>query len=295
MLPPREGLFNAYPVEIGIDETGPHKLATCLIRFRLYEEFQASGEWADCAGENWEIVGYFYLEKKDGTLNTVAIDALKAALGWDGRDPFWLQETDLSQHAVQVKLGFEEYGGKTRLRVQYLNPFGSSGVGGVSKADDATRRTIGNRLGSKLRALSGPAPVAARPAKPAKPARPAEQPTAKRPPERAQAAPTARAPVAAPTPEAGPSAPQPGPAGPRTPEPQPAAAEASHDPAGSTPAEAWAAFCRGCTGPQWDQATLEREWFRILAELFPGKQPDELSPTEWAVMREEGPTRIVPF
>jgi hypothetical protein len=72
-------------------------------------------------------------------------------------------------------------------------------------------------------------------------------------------------------------------------------AEASHDPAGSTPAEAWAAFCRGCTGPLWDQATLEREWFRILAELFPGKQPDELSPTEWAVMRDEGPTRIVQF
>ncbi len=277
MLPPREGLFNAYPVEIGIDETGPHKLATCIIRFRLYEEFQASGEWADCAGENWEIVGYFYLEKKDGALNTVTIDALKAALGWDGRDPFWLQETDLSQHAVQVKLGFEEYGGKTRLRVQYLNPFGSTGVGGVSKADAATRRTIGNRLGSKLRALSGPAPAAARPAKPAKP----------------EAQPTAPPPAAAATPEPA-SKPEPAPPAPK-PEPAPPPAEAPRDPANATPEEAWAAFCRGCTGPQWDQATLEREWFRILAELFPGKQPDELSPAEWAVMRDEGPMRIVPF
>jgi len=59
--------------------------------------------------------------------------------------------------------------------------------------------------------------------------------------------------------------------------------------------EAWAAFCRGCSGPQWDQAAVEVGWFRILAELFPGKRPDELSPTEWAVMRDEGPTRIVPF
>ncbi len=271
MLPTREGLFNAHPVEIGIDETGPNKLATCIIRFKLYEELQASGEWADCAGEKWEITGYFYLEKKDGSLNTGTIDALKAALGWDGRDPFWLQETDLSEHAVQVKLGFEEYGGRTRLRVQYLNPFGSTGGGGVSKADDATRRTIGNRLGSKLRALSGPVPA---PTKPTKPAAPPKLPPAK-PKAQPTAAPTA------PVPKPEPVAPPP--------------AEAPRDPASSSMAEAWAAFCKACSGPQWDQRAVEGEWFRILAELFPGKQPDELSPTEWAVMRDEGPTRIVPF
>lgn len=270
MLPSREGLFNAYPVEIGIDETGPNKLATCIIRFKLYEELQASGEWADCADEKWEITGYFYLEKKDGSLNTVTIDALKAALGWDGRDPFWLQETDLAEHAVQVKLGFEEYGGKTRIKVQYLNPFGSTGGGGVTKADDATRRTIGNRLGSKLRALSGPAPA---PAKPTKPTAPPKLPPAK--------------------PKAQPTAPPTAPA----PKPEPALqpAEAPRDPASATMDEAWAEFCKSCPPPKWDQAAVEGEWFRILAELFPSKQPNELSPAEWAVMRDEGATRIVPF
>lgn len=292
MLPTREGLFNAYPVEIGIDETGPNKLATCIIRFRLYEEFQQTGEWADCAGENWEIVGYFYLEKKDGSLNTVTIDALKAALGWDGRDPFWLQEADLSDHAVQVKLGFEEYGGKTRIRVQYLNPFGSSGVGGVSKADEATRRTIGNRLGSKLRALSGPAPAPAKPMKPATPPKP------KPPPAATTGAPAAAA-AAGPAPKPDPAPPAPKaertPAAPKAELTPPLAAEVPRDPATGSMAEAWEAFCKGCAGPQWDQAAVESEWFRVLAELFPGKQPDELSPTEWAVMRDEGPARIVPF
>ena len=114
MIPNREGLFNAYPAEIGVDETGPNKLATCIIRFKLYQELQASGEWDDCAADNLEITGYFYLEKKDGALNTITVDSLKAALGWDGRDPFWLQTTDLSQHAVQLKLAFEEFNGKTR-------------------------------------------------------------------------------------------------------------------------------------------------------------------------------------
>ena len=271
MLPNREGLFNAYPVEIGIDETGPNNLATCIIRFKLYEELQPSGEWDDCASDNFEITGYFYLEKKDGSLNTVTIDALKAALTWDGRDPFWLQEAELSEHPVQVKLGFEEYGGKTRIKVQYLNPFGSTASGGVSKADDATRRSIRNRLGSKLRAMSGPTQA---PAQPAKPAGPPKLPPAK-PKAQPAAAPTA---PAAPTPEA----------------PSPPAA-APRDPQAATLEEAWAEFCKHCPSPKWDQSAVEAEWFRILAELFPGKQPDELSPAEWAAMRDEGPARIVPF
>ena len=170
MLPNREGLFHAYPVEVGVDETGPNKLATCTIRFCLFEE-SAQGEWTDCAAENFEILGYFYLEKKDGSLNSMAIDALKAALGWDGRDPFWLQETDLSEHPVQIKLAFEEYNGQTRLKVQFLNPYGSTG-GGVSRADETGKRSINTRLGAKLRAVAGgtPAPAAKPSGKPTPPA-----------------------------------------------------------------------------------------------------------------------------
>jgi len=261
MIPNREGLFNACPVEIGVDETGPNKLTTCIINFRLYEELQPSGEWTDCADEQLEVRGYLYLEKKDGSLNTITIDSLKSALGWDGRDPFWLQETDLSQHAVQVKLAFEEYNGKTRLKVQYLNPYGSTGGGGVSKADAPTRKSITNRLGPKLRALAGPAQPA-----PAKPAAPPKLPPAR-------------------------------PKAPTAPPPAPAAAEPSEPNSGDecSMAAAWDEFIKHCDGEGWDQEAVEKEWFRILAELFPGKQPDELAPAEWATMRDEGPTHIVPF
>jgi len=257
MIPNREGLFNAYPADIGVDETGPNNLATCIISFRLYEELQPSGEWTDCSGENFDVTGYFYLEKKDGALNTVTIESLKAALGWDGRDVFWLQEADLSQHAVQVKLAFEEYNGKTRLRVQYLNPYGSTGGGGVTKADGTAKTSIRNRLGSKLRALAGPAQPAA-----AKPAAPPKLPPAK---PKAPAAPA--------------QAPPP----------------ASEPRAEATMQEAWEEFSKHCDPAKWDQEAVEKEWFRILAELFPGKQPDELSPTEWAAMRDRGPAMIIPF
>ena len=158
MLANREGLFHAHPVLIGISESGQNKLATCAITFRLFQELR-DGDWAGCEAEKMEITGWFYLEKKDGSVNAPTVDALKAAFGWDGRDPFWLEDTDLSQHPVQVKLAYEEYEGKKRLKVQFLNPFGSAGTPGVKKADDKTRKSVSTRLGAKFRALAGNPPA----------------------------------------------------------------------------------------------------------------------------------------
>ena len=260
MLANREGTFNAYPIDVGVDETGPNNLATVVIVFSLCEE-RVGAEWVDCAAEGMEITGWFYLEKRDGSINEKTIESLKAALGWDGRDPFWLQDqaAELAQQPVQVKLAFEEYNGTTNLRVQYLNPHGYEG-GGVSKADDATRRTIQRRIGSKLRAIAGgtPAPAPKPAGKPA-PAKPATAPAAARP-----------APPKAPTATAEP--------------PQPATME-----------KAWEAFCAHCPPEKWDQEAIEKEWFRVLADLFPGKQPDDLTPAEWGVMKAEGPGNIIPF
>jgi len=263
MLPTREGVYHAYPVEIGIDETGPNHLATCIIRFALYEELQPDGQWADCAAEHWEITGYFYLERRDGSLNTLTLDSLKAALGWDGRDPFWLQETDLSERPVQVRLGLEEYAGRTRIKVQYIARHGSTANGSVSKADDATRRRISTRLGAKVRATAGPTHA---PAKPATPAGPPKLPPAAPPPK-------------------------PEPAPPAKPEPAPPAEPAA------TMGAAWQAFCAGyeSLGDRGSPEDRERQWFSIIAKLFPGKQPYDLSETEWAAMRDQGPAHIVPF
>ena len=63
----------------------------------------------------------------------------------------------------------------------------------------------------------------------------------------------------------------------------------------ATMAEAWEEFVKHCDPEKWDQEAVEKEWFSILSEMFPGKQPDELSAAEWAVMRDEGPGKIIPF
>jgi hypothetical protein len=237
MLPNREGLFHAHPASIGVDETGQNNLATCIIGFSLYEEL-ADGAWENCEDEHLEITGYFYIEKKDRSINTLTVDALKAAFGWDGRDPFWLQDTDLSQHPVQVKLGFEEYNGKQRIKVQFLNPHGSA-PSGVRKGDENVRKSVNARLGAKLRATAGsvPSPSPKSPAPPRAPGKPA--PTA-------------------------------------------------------TEAEAWGVFLKACK-PDWTKEHIESEWFRILKQMFPGKEVDALTPADWAVMIADGPSKIVPF
>ena len=256
MMPNREGLFHAYPIAVGLAETRENKLLQVVIQYRLFEEL-AGGEWVDCASENMEITGYHILEKRDHSLNENTIESLKAALGWDGRDPFWLQDSaqQLSQQPVQVKLGVEEYNGAQNLKVQFLNPYGAK-AGGVPRADDDMRRAVGNRLGSKFRALAGGTP--------ANPPRPAGSPAA--------------------------------PAGARPAPPKPAApTTAPATAATATMEQAWEEFTKHCPPPKWDQAATEAEWFRILADLFPGKQPAALSGADWAVMLAQGPARIMPF
>ena len=154
MLPTREGRFKATIGAHGVDETGPNRLATFVCEFQLTQEL-VNGSW-EPVDESWTITGYFYLEKRDGSINEFTIRQLKESFGWDGRDPFWLQDTDFDGHVVQVKLASEHYDGQTRLKVQYVNPADWSGAA-VRKADDSTRQSIQTRLGSKFRANAGPA------------------------------------------------------------------------------------------------------------------------------------------
>lgn len=155
MLCNRAGTWNAYPVQIGVAETGPNKLTTVTIEYSLVQELKGE-EFVDVTAEGLTLTGYHYLERTDGQLNERTIKALREALGWDGVKVEWLQSTDLSSHAVTVVTGMETYNGRERCKVQWLNPLGQMGGGsGVEKADASGIRAIDNKLGAKLRAISG--------------------------------------------------------------------------------------------------------------------------------------------
>ena len=242
MLPNRDGRFKARVLDHGVSDTGPNSLATFVCQFQPTQEL-LGGQW-EPIDEDFEITGYFYLEKKDGALNTFTLDKLKAAFGWDGRDPGWLQEADMSETVVQITLGYEHYNNQDRIKVQFVDHEDTT-ASGVPHADETVRRAIRTRLGPKLRSLAGGSPGSS--------PRPAGRP---RPPK------------------------------------APSTAKAAE----STLEKAWAAFTDACQEVNvTEQEEMEGLWFRILSELFPNKQPDELTPADWGVVLAEAPKQAVPF
>jgi hypothetical protein len=161
----KAGTFRAVAIEQAIPDPEAGKLACAVIRFSFFQE-AVNGEWQDMP-EQKELTGWFYLEKKDGSVNEITMEQLNGALGCPKHDPYWLESQDLSEKPVQIVTDFETYNNKTRLKVKFLNPDGYTGSSGqVQKSSDNGRKAVQARLGAKLRALYG-APVAAPRPKPA--------------------------------------------------------------------------------------------------------------------------------
>lgn len=139
--------------------------------------------WLD---EETSITARQCLVSKDGTLMETTIGNLKEALGWDGADPLWLMDAPQLPN-FDIVVENEEYKGKSRPVVKFINAIGRSGL---QKSD---RTAIASKFGAKFRAVATVAKAAA---------------------------PAPRAPVAAP---AAPKAP-PVPAAPVAPPPAPAGA-----------------------------------------------------------------------
>ena len=124
------------------------------------------------SGEDWEWTGKhtMTLVKQDGTVQSKTVDTLKKVFAWDGADPFWLEDQDLSATEFDIVGVHDTYtppdGGeqKTVFKIQWLNPPGESGF---KMPESADRKSVLAKYGSKFRALSGGAKVATPAAKPA--------------------------------------------------------------------------------------------------------------------------------
>lgn len=156
MLPNREGRFLAVIQDVGISETGNPPKCTVAITFNLTQERRGDA-WASVENEAMSISGYFYLETNSGGLNEFTVKTFREALAWDGRNIEHL--TTVAGAEVQLTLAFEEYQGKSRIKVKYLNSATWEG-GAVAHDADAMKRAQ-SRLGSKLRALPGGTPAPA--------------------------------------------------------------------------------------------------------------------------------------
>lgn len=99
------------------------------------------------------IKSYNTLVNKDGAVNTRTMEKLKQIFGWDGCDPFELVDKDYTGVQFEITVEDELYDGKTRPKVKYIDPIGSSNGGGVKPSGD--RAAILAKYGAKFRAVAG--------------------------------------------------------------------------------------------------------------------------------------------
>jgi len=259
-LPDREGKFQAYAVRHALRYIGQNKLPALVSDYRLVTELGSEGDWQDISGKQLQLTGFHYLMKLDGQLNASTVEQIRRAYpGWDGRDLAALENTDLSGELVQVTVTMETWNNAVKPKITWLTAADDRGPQGLAIKNEKESRDIASNLGAKLRAHAG-APSK----KPVPPAKPAPRP-------------------------ATPAAPRP------SPPPKPAAPAPS---APSTPDDAlllaWNTFGKACP-ENWNAEDAEREFWRIVGEMFPGRDHNTLTIDEWMQVKDQAPGKIVPF
>lgn len=164
------GVFKALPVAWSIQESeGGSQSVALVIEFLIREEWE-NGEWTSWAEyEDHTIRGYFYIVKRDGTVNAKQVESLAKSLGWTG--DLRAVEGDPPDRLCQIVVKEEVYQGKTQVKVKWINP--EDYTPGLMGVDAETVGGLQTRFGSLLRAAaasalktSGPKPAAPGRAKP---------------------------------------------------------------------------------------------------------------------------------
>lgn len=245
---PEPGTYNAKAHEGTVYETDGGALMAAF-NFRIDEERS--------------IVGYFCLASKSGEIQQKTVQSLREAFGWDGVDPFWLADNDLSGIDVEIVVEMEQgQDGQYRPRVRWVNKPG----GGHGMPQSGDRRAILAKYGARFRALSGGAPVKPQPTQ----RQPAPQ---SQPDPGAVIPPQSRPPVAPPAPRSAPKTPPP--AGPT-----------------ATLQEAWDAICHAEAASMLGEDAITNAWYEIVNTITGGKEQGDCTPQDWGRVKAEGPAML---
>lgn len=238
--------------------------------------------WVDWSGYEQDITAYLGLltmDKETGAVKEIFLmDQLRKALGWDGASFGTLGSTDWSKKKVMFWTGWNEWEGKTSMRVESVDAEDASPNRSIRTIDAGGLKDLDARFAGILK--GGSKTVAA-----AAPAKPATPPAAGKPPTGKPATPppstaakgagvtTASAPASTPPQKSAPSSTPPkGP--PKTP-----AAD------GLTMEKAWE-YVVANKGEANDDAMAEK-WIDACAAVAPGKDEATITPAEWKAVADK--------
>jgi hypothetical protein len=153
-MPPidREGIFRAKVTDIGF-RPPKEGVKTRMVAMKFVAtEMLVDTEWKDWSEYGAEVYGDVCLIKKDGTIHERGVETLRDALGWDGSAAS-IENGTFEPWACQIVVAYDEYDGKTRLKVQWINHFNSEGGSGMKKATPNDTKGFDAQHGAAMRAI----------------------------------------------------------------------------------------------------------------------------------------------
>lgn len=158
----RAGIFKAVAQSWFVQTKENSGSVAIGIQFLITAQLNGNNEWDDwSAYEEHGITGYFYVVKRDGSVNVPTVDQLVWSLGWTG-DLAEVHALPVPAKEVQITVKEETYEGRTQFKVGWLNP--GDFTPGPRGASDTEVKQLHARFGSLLRAAASSS--ASKPRKP---------------------------------------------------------------------------------------------------------------------------------
>lgn len=150
----RAGHFQAEIIDYGLKDAESGAVAVGLKVKLLAEWNQDAEQWDDWTQYDVDAIGDVYVVKKDGKLNEGQVKSLVQFAGWDGSLES-IAERSWQPTKCQVQIEADEYKGKTRFRVGFINEFGRKPGPSINTVDNVKAKELQARHGAALRALTG--------------------------------------------------------------------------------------------------------------------------------------------
>lgn len=156
----REGIFMAQPTQWRVRTFEGSQAMAVEIDFKILGMLNDEGGWDDWRDyAETTCRGRWFLTKKDGTVNSSAVDQLAVALGWDG-NLLSISDAGPPPRACQINVRSDEYRGETRYNATWMNHKFFKPTPTGAPADEVNE--LQGRFGSLFRAAAASATQSAK-------------------------------------------------------------------------------------------------------------------------------------
>lgn len=179
----RSGNFRGKITDYGLYKSDKSDSVGINVTAKIDEIWDGEG-WQDWSSYGIEAKGVFWIIKSNGELNMSQVTALSSIASWDGTIESVTERT-WDPQSIQFSVSEEDYNGKKRYRIAFLNEYDRPPGGNSSNVTPEVAKSLKDRFGSQLRAaVAGARRVSPKNSPPSGSRPPVPPPRSLRPPEK---------------------------------------------------------------------------------------------------------------